>query len=257
MAIEKSQIMELLTTEGNADEKADAFIKMIQGDFEEQMTKIKLNREQIKEEKKAEIDKRHAVEEENNKLQEQIKQMSEQLKANSPEEIQKVYESQLTEAKKIFDGKVADLEGKLSERDKTIDSLTQNQFKLTCMEEFNKAIAGKNIAPDAVSDLSRYVLGENCNKFSKRSLGDGTEVIVTDDGKTIKGLLEDVLNNTTFGKRCVVVNTSGGGAEGGSASVPTGIKNPWKKESFNLTKQAEIARDDPQLAATLKAQANS
>lgn len=257
MAIEKSQIMELLNAESSVDEKAENLLKTIQSDFEEQMTKIKLNREQIKAEKKDEIDKRHAVESENAKLQEQIKQMSEQLKANSPEEIQKVYESQLSEAKKIFDGKVADLETQLSERNKEVDSLNQEKFKFTCMEEFNKAIAGKNIAPDAVSDLSRYVLGENCNKFSKRGLGDGTEVIVTDDGKTIKGLLEDVLNNTTFGKRCVVVNTSGGGAEGGSASVPTGIKNPWKKETFNLTKQAEIARDDPQLAATLKAQANS
>ncbi|MBO7715772.1 MAG: hypothetical protein J6S85_19575 [Methanobrevibacter sp.] len=257
MAIEKSQILELLNAESSADEKAENLSKLFQEDFEEQVTKIKLNREQIKAEKKDEIDKRHAIEGENAKLQEQLKQMQEQLKANSPEEIQKVYESQLTEAKKLFDGKVADLEKQLATEKQTVDTLNQEKFKLTCMEEFNKSIAGKNIAPDAVSDLSRYVLGENCNKFSKRSLGDGTEVIVTEDGKTIKGLLEDVLNNTTFGKRCVVVNTSGGGAEGGSANVPTGMKNPWKKESFNLTKQAEIARDDPQLAATLKAQANA
>jgi len=34
-----------------------------------------------------------------------------------------------------------------------------------------------------------------------------------------------------------------------------GAANPWKAESFNLTKQIEIATKEPELAATMKAEA--
>jgi hypothetical protein len=42
----------------------------------------------------------------------------------------------------------------------------------------------------------------------------------------------------------------GKGQGGGGSTV-----NPWKQETFNLTKQAQIMRDDPALAKTLMAQA--
>lgn len=255
MAIEKTQLLNILNGDAEAEAKADSLLEMIQKDFDEQTTKLKLNREQIKDEKTEEINKRHAVEKERDELSAQLAALQEKLKSNSPEELQKVYETQLQDAKKVFDSQLADVKAKLDESEKNVASLNQEKFKLSCLEEFNKAITGKNVASDAVQDLARYVLGDNCSKFSKRSLGDGNEVIVTEDGQTVKNVLEDVLNNTTFGKRCVVVNTSGGGAEGGSKNVPAGTSNPWKKETFNLTKQAELMRSDPALAAALKAQA--
>lgn len=256
MAIEKTQLLDILNNgEVEAEAKADSLLEMIQKDLEEQTNKIKLNREQIKNEKTEEINKRHAVEEKNKKLEEQLATLQEQMKANSPEGMQKVYNEQLSEARKVFETQASELKAKLEESEKQNAALVQEKFKLSCLEEFNKAITGKNVAPDAVQDLARYVLGDNCCKFSKKPLGDGNELIVTEDGQTIKGVLEDVLNNTTFGKRCVVVNTSGGGAEGGSKSVPPSTVNPWKKETFNLTKQAEIMRTDPALAAALKSQA--
>ena len=43
------------------------------------------------------------------------------------------------------------------------------------------------------------------------------------------------------------------GEQGKSAFA--GVANPWKKDSFNLTKQIEIATKEPQLAATMKAEA--
>lgn len=256
MAIEKSQLLGILNKEADAEAKADSLLEMIKKDFEEQQTKILVNREQIKKEKTEEINKRHAAEKAKEELESQLKVLQEKLKANNPTEIQKVYETQLQDAKKVYETKVTELQSNLNLRDKEINDLKQEKFKLSCMEEFNKAIADKNVAPDAVQDLSRYVLGDNCSKFSLRSLGEGNgNVIVTEDMKTIKNVLEDVLNNTTFGKRCVVVNTSGGGAEGGSKGIPAGTTNPWKKETFNLTKQAELLRNDPALAAALKAQA--
>lgn len=40
-----------------------------------------------------------------------------------------------------------------------------------------------------------------------------------------------------------------------AASNPSGIKNPWSKEHFNLTEQGRLFREDPDLAAKLKAAA--
>lgn len=39
------------------------------------------------------------------------------------------------------------------------------------------------------------------------------------------------------------------------SSTP-GVKNPWSKDTFNLTEQGRILREDPELAEKLKAQAN-
>ena len=41
----------------------------------------------------------------------------------------------------------------------------------------------------------------------------------------------------------------------GTGKPPKEVPNPWKKESFNLTKQGEISKKDPDLAAKLKAEA--
>jgi DNA-directed RNA polymerase subunit F len=48
--------------------------------------------------------------------------------------------------------------------------------------------------------------------------------------------------------------TSGSGAQG-SGGTGGGGRNPWKKETFNLTEQGRIAREDPGLATRLKAAA--
>lgn len=51
-----------------------------------------------------------------------------------------------------------------------------------------------------------------------------------------------------------------GGTSGASSNTThsfnnTSIKNPWKKESFNLTLQGQIVKTSPELAARLKAEA--
>lgn len=46
-----------------------------------------------------------------------------------------------------------------------------------------------------------------------------------------------------------------GGAGAAASSLPAGFKNPWARETFNLTEQGEIARRDPGLAQQLRAAA--
>ena len=46
---------------------------------------------------------------------------------------------------------------------------------------------------------------------------------------------------------------SGAAGSGGGAAGNRSVKNPFRKESFNLTEQMKIQKNDPQLAARLKA----
>ena len=48
---------------------------------------------------------------------------------------------------------------------------------------------------------------------------------------------------------------TGGSLGGGAKDKNPLVKNPWGKETFNLTEQGRILKDDPELAKTLMAQA--
>lgn len=50
---------------------------------------------------------------------------------------------------------------------------------------------------------------------------------------------------------------SGGGSQGGKNNGGAGDVNPWMPKTFNLTRQMEITRKDPELAKRLKAEADS
>lgn len=53
------------------------------------------------------------------------------------------------------------------------------------------------------------------------------------------------------------VSTAGGGLVNGSQQSSSAVRNPWKRETLNLTEQARILRENPNLAATLKSQAEA
>lgn len=69
---------------------------------------------------------------------------------------------------------------------------------------------------------------------------------------TIEDLVIEMRAHETFGTAFKNSGTSGGGSQtNGSGGRPT-EKNPWTQEHFNLTQQAMITKDNPQLAARLK-----
>ncbi len=51
-------------------------------------------------------------------------------------------------------------------------------------------------------------------------------------------------------------NAGGGAAGSGSRGAGSGVVNPFRKESWNLTEQVKLLKNDPGLAARLKASAN-
>lgn len=79
----------------------------------------------------------------------------------------------------------------------------------------------------------------------------------TIDGKPIADFVAAWAKSDT-GKAFVVNGNSGGGAGGGSggAGAGSGDENPWKPgKTFNLTKQGKLIREQPEVAARMKAEA--
>lgn len=229
MAIEKEQVLEILNGESELDVKAETLIEVFTKDFETEKTKILVNKEAIKNEKKEEIEKRHAVEAERDSLKKQISSLQEQVAASDPEGIRKIYEKDLEDERNVFNGQLKELQAQLDASNSRCKELEQVQHKMACMDQFNKAIVGKNVASDMVNDFAMFVLGPDCCKFAERSLGEGKTAIVTNEGQTIESAVKAALE-TTFGKACTQFMSSGGGAEGGTRTHSQGDKTISRSE---------------------------
>lgn len=229
MAIEKEQVLEILNGEADAETKAATLLETFNKDFNEEKTKILLNKEQIKNEKKEEMEKKHAAEEKVRTLETQLKSAQEQLAKNQPEEITKFYDQKMADQEKVFNGQLATLQTQLDSVNKEKEELMKVQHKMACMDQFNKAIIGKNIAPDMINDFSMFVLGPDCCKFAERSLGEAGKQILTTEGQTIESAVKAALE-TTFGKACTQFMSSGGGAEGGTRTHSQGDKTISRSE---------------------------
>jgi len=98
---------------------------------------------------------------------------------------------------------------------------------------------------------------------------DGTAEVVVVDAKgeprigekgemmTVDQLLAEMKENDVFAPAFRGSRASGGGATGSGAGGRAAGKNPWSKNSLNLTEQARILRENPAQAARLKAEAGS
>jgi hypothetical protein len=85
---------------------------------------------------------------------------------------------------------------------------------------------------------------------------DGQTVRVGKDGITPMTLDEWVEQQVADAPHLFESNAGGGAASNGSGGVGNkSVKNPFRKESWNLTEQMKLTKTDPQLAARLKAAA--
>lgn len=252
--MDKEELLKILNGEGEAEAKAETLLGKMQSSLDEQLNAIKMNREEIKKEKQEEQAKRRAVEDQLKAMTEKNETLERQLAASSPDEVKKIYEQKAQETANIYEKQRLEKETVIETLKKEVEGLKRDRLKLDCMNEFNTAIKDMNIASDARDAFAEYVMGHDCAKFDYRPLGDGKQILATSDGLSIKAACE-AAKDSTFGKRCVVVNSYGGGAEGGSSSdILTGT-NPFKKETWNLTKQSELYQKDPALYQKMKAAA--
>ena len=250
----KEAVEKILAGQEEVGTKVEALFAL----YNDDLNGIKVNRQDIMKEKEAVEAKVKELTAQNAKIAEDYAGLQKQLETSSPEEIKKACE-------KAYEQKQSELEssykGILAERDKSIKELTEkfelaqkNEHYLKCIQDFNKSAEGFDIEPTGRDYLFEAIYGHDGTKFIERDLGEGAK-LYNSDGQTGAAATKAFLN-TDFGKKFIRNLSSGGGAGTGTGGAnTTQVVNPFKKETLNLTEQARLLRDNPDLYKQMKAAA--
>jgi hypothetical protein len=166
-------------------------------------------------------------------------------------EFDKVLDGRLKAAKQDWDKQFAVV---TSERDALVARLTAIQIEQGVTEAATKRGLRSTAIPD-ITARARAVF----------RLVDGAPAAFAADGQTLRlgrdGVkpmtLEEWVDTQVSDAPHLFESNAGGGAAGnGSGGAGNrSVKNPFRKESWNLTEQMKLQRNDPQLAVRLKASA--
>ncbi len=133
----------------------------------------------------------------------------------------------------VLKAQIADLQAKNKQTTEEYEArLKEQQFAFAVERAVAKADARNVKAVIALLDKSRISL----------------------DGENLLGFDEQIAALKKSDPYLFGVDLKGRMPEG-TGKPPKEIPNPWKKESFNLTKQGQILKTDPELAAKLMAEA--
>ena len=251
----KEAVEKILAGQEENGKKVDELFNL----YTEDLNGIKMNRDDFKAEKEAAEKKAKDLTAQNAKIAEDFAALQKQLEASSPDEIKKACE-------KAYEQKQAELEssykGLLTEKDTAIKDLTakfekaqKNEHYLKCIQDFNKAAEGFDIEPSGRDFLFEAIYGPDGSKFIERDLGEGMKLYNT-DGQTGVAATKAFFA-TDFGKKWIRNLSSGGGAGTGTGTQPAQVVNPFKKETLNLTEQARLLRENPELYKQMKAAAGA
>jgi len=165
-----------------------------------------------------------------------FKQQTEQQKLEA--------EGNYQEARRQLEQQFRDREAQLQQR---IDSLEAEVRELRILGPAVAALADVVHDPDEVVALKLKP-----DQIDREP--DGTVVVV--DGYQRTPILDWARTNLPQ-YRLKAPKPAGSGAPVGRSGgdAPAGMKNPWAHDSFNLTEQARIVRNDPDLANKLRAAA--
>jgi hypothetical protein len=183
--------------------------------------------------------------EEKRKLEEE-----KQLKAG---EVDKVVEGRVKGLKADWDRQVTALTG---ERDSLNSRLTAIQIDQGVITAATKRGLRSTAIPD-ITARARTVF-KLVSGVPRAFEADGTSVRYGRDGVTPMTLEEWVDAQTSDAPHLFESNAGGGAASNGggaAAGSNRSVKNPFRRETWNVTEQMAMQRTDPQLAARLKAAA--
>ena len=163
---------------------------------------------------------------------------------------------------KVLDGRVKaartewdkQLTAVASERDALVTRLTGIQIEQGVTETATK----RGLRPTAIPDITSRArtVFRLVNGVATAFQSDGKTVRVGKDGVTPMTLDEWVDTQVSEAPHLFESNAGGGAASNGSGGVGNrSVKNPFRKESWNLTEQMRMQKTDPQMAARLKAAA--
>jgi hypothetical protein len=167
-------------------------------------------------------------------------------------EVEKVVEGRLRTAKTEWDKQFGAV---TSERDSLSARLTAIQIDQGVITVATK----KGLRPTAIPDITSRArtVFKLVDGAPRAYEADGQTVRVGKDGMTPLTLDEWVDQQVADAPHLFETSAGGGAAGNGSggAGGNRSVKNPFRKETWNLTEQMKLQKNDPQLAARLKAAA--
>lgn len=184
------------------------------------------------------------------RLVEEKRRLELEAQGHQPEEFERVVADRVKGLRADWEKQVAVLAG---ERDALTARLTAIQIDQGVVT----AATRRGLRPTAIPDITararmvfRLVQG-----VPRAFEADGQTVRYGRDGVTPMSLEEWVDAQTSDAPHLFEANAGGGsaGAPGGTAAGAGRVKNPFRKETWNLTEQMRLQKSDPGLAARLKA----
>lgn len=162
----------------------------------------------------------------------------------------KVERDDLKEKLKTADTTIADLKEANMDNETLQTTIKTHETTIATMKtDYETKIRDMSIKSAIQSKLADTKYPELLEtKFDKSKITvaeDGTVLGIDEQLTVIKGQYKDLFTPVVAGRE---PNNTGG--------RPSGVKNPWSKEYFNLTEQGKILKEDPELAKQLMASTN-
>ena len=182
-----------------------------------------------------------------------VRQLAEENKslrtATLSEDAKREMEAQVKTAKSAFEKQLAAVTG---ERDTLTGRLTAIQIDQAVVTEATKRGLRATALPD-ITSRARTAF-KLVNGVPQAFEADGQTARMGKDGTSPMTLAEWVDALVSDAPHLFVANAGSGAAgSGGGAAGNRSVKNPFRKETFNLTEAMKIEKNDPALAARLKA----
>src|ERR1035437_147318 len=182
-----------------------------------------------------------------------VRQLAEENKslrtATLSEDAKREMEKQLKASKSSFDKQLVAVTG---ERDALTGRLTAIQIDQAVVTEATKRGLRATALPD-ITSRARTAF-KLVNGVPQAFEADGQTARMGKDGPMTLAEWVDAL--VSDAPHLFEANAGGGAAGSGSGGAGNrSVKNPFRKETWNLTEQMKLQKSDPQLAAQIKASA--
>jgi len=229
-----------------------------------------LDAEGVTEKAKADELRNHNVE-----LRKQLEERDARFAGIDPEAVRKLAaeKDRLEEEQRLKDGKFQEvLDGRLKaaqvDSDKKLSVVTGERdayfAQLTAIQIDQGVLSAatqRGLRPTALPDITARARQtfKLVNGVPQAFEADGVTVRCGQDGLTPMTLAEWVDAQVSEAPHLFESNAGGGAASngaGGAAGSSRVTKNPFRRESWNLTEQMKLQKSDPGLASRLKAAAN-
>jgi hypothetical protein len=249
---------EFLTGVFEGVEDADTRIDKILQEHDSDVTGLKLKNNEVlskNREFKENLDK-FSTERETEKtgFQKKIEELEAQINASGNDELKKYYEAEAKKLQEMYGGKLTEAEKEIALQKTERETLYAEYLNVLKNTELDRAMdALSNLIPERKNILRDVFWTRNHFELSEL---DGVKMLRNpkDNYKSIADTLNTFIS-TDEGKHFLLSNSTGGGASGADKPGRPQIANPYLKETFNLTQQMQMEKENPAKAAALKSAA--